>query len=212
MSTWKPLLAAAAALLPATTLAQAPAPAAAPAAPPLVGGSDFISPVGQPFHSQDALSGAEHWFAAADADHDGRLTRAEFRADAMRFFASLDVDHDREIGPAEIDRYETDVAPEIRVNSTYGAYTGREAEGEEPPYPNRLGAGRFGYVDLPEPVVAMDTNFDRGVSEAEFTRAADHRFGLLDANHDGALTRDELPRLKPSSGPGSGEKRRRRRG
>ena len=45
----------------------APAPAAAPAAapaptstvPPLGGGNIFISPMGQPFHGRDGLSGAE---------------------------------------------------------------------------------------------------------------------------------------------------------
>lgn len=58
----------------------------------------------------------------------------------------------------------------------------------------RLGAARFGFFDLPEPVIAADRNLNRGVDRAEFTMAAATRFAALDRNHDGALTRGELPR------------------
>ena len=58
----------------------------------------------------------------------------------------------------------------------------------------RLGAARFGFFDLPEPVVAADLNLNRGIDPAEFARAASIRFAALDRNHDGALTRHELPR------------------
>lgn len=176
----------------------------APPAPPLVGGKDFISPMGEPFHSPDALSGAEHWFAAADANRDGRLTRDEFRADAARFFAAIDTDHDGDIGPDEITHYETVVAPEIQVTSTYGDYSKATTDSDgkmiEPPYPTRLGAGRFGYLATPEPIVAADANMDRGVTRLEFQQAADRRFKLLDSNADGAITRTELPRLGSSRG------------
>lgn len=171
---------------------------AAPASP-LVGPNDFISPMGEPFRSDDKLSGAEHWFAQADADHDGRLTRLEFRADAARFFATLDTDHDGVIGPNELEHYETDVAPEVIVVSTYGdmskATTDSDGKVIPPPYPTRLGAGRFGYLAAPEPVAAADANLDRGVTTAEFAQAADSRFKLLDRNGDGAIVRAELPRL-----------------
>ena len=58
----------------------------------------------------------------------------------------------------------------------------------------RLGAARFGFFDLPEPVIAADSNLNRGVDESEFSMAAATRFAALDRNHDGALTRGELPR------------------
>jgi hypothetical protein len=58
-----------------------------------------------------------------------------------------------------------------------------------------MGAARFSYLDLPEPVAAADTNFDRAISPREFVDAAHQRFDALDANHDGVLTRDELPHL-----------------
>lgn len=201
----------------AATAASAQAPA--PSTTPLVGGADFVSPMGEPFRSHDALSGAEHWFAQADVNHDGRLTLAEFRADADRFFGTLDVDRDDEIGPDEISRYESEIAPEIQVLSTYGDASKATADQDgnvvDPPYPTRLGAGRYGYLDSPEPVVAADTNFDRAISRQEFAATAMRRFKLLDTNDDGAITRDELPRLSAvhgDSGGGKGEGRRNRGG
>ena len=191
---------------------QPPAPSAEPAAPeitvtgrspaegpPLSGPSDFISPMGEPFRSDDKLSGAEHWFARADANHDGRLTRAEFQADALRFFATLDTDHDDVIGPNELQHYENDVAPEVIVVSSYGDFSKARVDDDgkmvDPPYPTRLGAGRYGYLAAPEPIASADLNLDRGTTKAEFSQVADTRFKQLDTNGDGAIVRAELPRL-----------------
>jgi len=196
--------AAPAAAAPAATPATTPAPAPAPAVTPIPGGAIFISPMGEPFRGANGLSGAEVWFRQTDANHDDKITLDEFKADAMRFFASLDVDHDGEIGPDEIERYETVVAPEIRVMSTYGdpSLAKQDDDGNitPPPYPTRLGAGRYSFLDMPEPVVSADTNFDRAVSKQEFLQAAITRFKMLDANGDGVLTRDELPRLDTHQG------------
>ncbi|WP_419827282.1 hypothetical protein [Sphingomonas sp.] len=186
-------------LLPVLALLTAPAIAQAPPAASLQGGPDFISPMGQPFRSHDQLPGAEHWFEQADTDHDGRLTAAEMRADADRFFKMLDTDHDDELGPDEISHYETEVAPEIAVASTYGdpnlAKTDDSGNVTPPPYPTRLGAGRFGYLDMPEPVISADANMDRAVSRQEFAAASARRLRMLDTDGDGALTRAELPKL-----------------
>jgi len=70
----------------------------------------FISPSGEPFRGPDPLGA---WFAAADADHDGAITRAEFEADALRFFQKIDVNKDGQIDGFEIQAYEQNVAPEI---------------------------------------------------------------------------------------------------
>jgi len=187
----------------------------------------FISPMGEPFRSRPGEKPPEQiWFERADKDGDGRITRAEFLADAGRFFMALDVNHDNEIGPEEIDRYEEDMAPEVRTGGFAGGagpgvrHGGRGGGGRRHGGGHRAsaddnaeagssgdaapaehydasseGAARYSYLDLPEPVAAADADFNRGVSPKEFVAAANARFDLLDANHDGVLTRDELPRL-----------------
>ena len=179
-------------------------------------GRVFISPMGEPFradHGPERL-----WFDGADADHDGRITQTEFEADAARFFQALDANHDGEIDPNEIERYETVIAPEIRERERREA-ADEEASGRSggrgrrdggmggqgmhfgnggSPKPKavvREGAARFGYLDLPEPVVSADRNGNRGIDRGEFTLTADQRFAALDRNGDGAITRGELPRL-----------------
>ncbi|WP_265269049.1 EF-hand domain-containing protein [Sphingomonas lycopersici] len=77
----------------------------------------FFSPMGEPFRVEHP---DKAWFAGADTNHDGRLDRAEFRADALRFFHVLDRNNDGEIDPDEIDIYENRIAPEIRVRDAGG--------------------------------------------------------------------------------------------
>jgi hypothetical protein len=199
----------------AAALAQ---PTNPPPEPPIHGrGSVFLSPMGEPFRSPEPgadLAGA--WFAGADADHDGVLTVAEMQADADRFFTALDADHDGELGPEEIAHYENEVAPEVQLGLQMrgggfggrrggwgGEWQGRRGGGRRHgrdsgpgEYDEGLeGAGRFAYLNIPEPVISADSDLNRGVSRAEFAHAAGQRFLLLDANHDGRLTRAELPPL-----------------
>jgi hypothetical protein len=172
-------------------------PAAALSQPP---GGLFLSPMGEPFRSNADNVGA--WFALADKDRDGTLTVGEMKQDSERFFALLDSDGDGELGPAEIARYENEVAPEVQVGlqmrgSGFGEWRGRGSrrrpvlafdEGIE-------GAGRYSFLNLPQPVIAADSDMNRGVSREEFGEAARERFVLLDSSRDGRLLRSELPPL-----------------
>ena len=69
------------------------------------------------------------------------------------------------------------------------------------------GAGRYSFINIPEPVISADADLNRGVSRAEFVAAAGRRFTMLDTNHDGRLTRAELPPL-PVRHPGKQKKRK----
>ena len=92
---------------------------------PFRGGRTFISPMGEPFRADergDDLIG--RWFAGADANHDGAIDLAEMEADAARFYATLDINHDGEIDPGEIERYETEIAPEIHQLGAGGGFGG----------------------------------------------------------------------------------------
>jgi hypothetical protein len=189
----------------------------------------FISPMGEPFRPKGAQDDTlEDWFNQADLNHDGQLTVEEMQKDAERFFALLDVNHDGEIDPDEITRYETVVAPEISTahlgfaslssddsaadeHSGWGHGGGRHRDGGHRKH-NRgwsddgadnghQGGARYGLLDLPEPVISADTDFNRGVSLSEFRQAATQRFVALDVDHEGKLTLAVLETLKPPPPP-----------
>jgi hypothetical protein len=54
---------------------------------------------------------------------------------------------------------------------------------------------------MPEPVTSADTNFNRGVSLAEFREAAARRFLALDVDHHGYLTLAALESMRPARRP-----------
>jgi Ca2+-binding EF-hand superfamily protein len=171
------------------------------------------------------------WFNQADKNHDGFLTVDEMQTDAARFFAILDTNHDGEIDPDEIDHYETVIAPEVSSGGHLemaaldrsqrggggggrGGHGGRgggghrdngsghkDWQGTGVNQQGYQGAERFGLLDLPEPVISADTNFNRGVSLEEFRQAAAHRFAALDINHQGRLTLAVLETLRPAAPP-----------
>ena len=151
--------------------------AAGQAAPITVTGhqwAPFISPMGEPFRARPAPDDTlADWFRQADSNHDNQLTLNEMQQDADRFFGALDENHDGEIDPDEITQYEVNIAP----------------------------SDRTGLLNLPEPVVAADTNFNRGVSREEFRKAAMLRFQALDVNHQGRLTLSLLESLSPAGPP-----------
>lgn len=170
----------------------------------------FISPMGEPFHADRGGDALADWFRQADRNHDGQVTADEMQLDADRFFAALDTNHDGEIDPDETTRYETVIAPDGSAGFPMGA-GGPGAGG--PRHHRRGGWGgggwdvgsqgraRFGLLDLPEPVVAADADFNRGVSRDEFRRAAVRRFQALDVNHQGRLTLAVLESLRPAAPP-----------
>jgi hypothetical protein len=174
----------------------------------------FINPAGKPFHADPGQPyPVRAWFAEADRDHDGKITREEFRADFEGFFREIDTDHDGMIDGLELGHYEDTVAPEIlprlaqvqagevRETVDQGATGRRRRE------PRRLaqtpqrrgqagfdGAPEFSLLNVSEPVSSADMNFDGKVSLQEFLAAADRRFALLDADKLGYLTLESLPR------------------
>jgi hypothetical protein len=154
----------------------------------------FISPMGEPFRrSQGPGEPIERWFSGADADHDGAVTVTEFQADAARFYVTLDVNHNGEIAPDEIIRYETEIAPEVQTGIGMQITSGRG--GRRPrlrPNDGPYGVGTQALLAIPQPVISADADFNRGVSTAEFRHTAGQRFLLVDRNHDGRLTHDEL--------------------
>ena len=208
-------------LVAATPVAAQPVQTPPPIAPPLPvrPGPLFIAPSGEPFRG---VAGEAYpvatWFARADADHDGRLTRGEFRRDAASYFPVLDANGDGIVDAREITRYEEDLVPEVRVGfgggtryraPTQSSYADGEAGGGrvagfEPiqKAPRELrklpelprGAGRYGLINAPQPVISVDTDLNRRITPQEMSAAADRRFTLLDPEARGYLTLATLPK------------------
>lgn len=179
----------------------------------------FISPMGEPFRSSQADDDPlVDWFRQADTNHDGSLSLLEFAQDSDRFFKTLDANHDGRIGFDEIHRYEWVVAPEIQVGwsprirragksvdagpgsgtlETAGAEDDGSAPAPDDPLSGLEGAGRFGLLNIPEPVIGADSDIDHIVTAGEFAAAASRRFQLLDTNQDRKLELAELEALRP---------------
>jgi EF hand len=211
-----PALALALALLAGPALAQpAGSPPAGKASPPP---RIFLSPSGEPFRqgptTPDPLKA---WFDHVDANQDGAIDRFEFRADAARFFKTLDENGDGMVDGFEASDYEHKIAPELaeqaegRLTGQFGARD-RDASDDRPRKPGQRGAephreahdapagagpGRGGraiaqLLDEPEPVTGADFNLDSHITMAEWLRATDQRFELLDTAHTGRLTLEAL--------------------
>ncbi len=156
--------------------------AIAGAARPWPAGRVFISPAGEPFRpTAPAPDPFETWFARADSNHDGRLDREEFRADARAFFQTLDTNRDGVVDGFEVGAYERATAPEL-------------ATAEE------QGGGAALLLGDPEPVSGADLDLDSRVTGPEWIAAADHRFDLLDIKRAGSLDRAGLAALVPKPG------------
>ena len=159
----------------------------------------FISPMGEPFRARSASDDTlADWFGKADSNRDSLLTAAELEADADRFFSVLDANSDGQIEPDELADYEWQVAPEIQAMSRTRRPPGETgaSKGDRSVSTNASlgldgalqGAARYGLLNIPEPVAAADTNFDRAITHDEFRQAALYRFQLLDPQGSGKLT------------------------
>lgn len=183
----------------------------------------FLSPSGEPFRGgPDEPYASAAWFARADADHDGRLTLAEFRADALRAFKLYDADANGVIDAFEVQRYETRVAPEIlprigglrageggdpdlfhgRGGGGRGRRGGSGGGGGQPARAGKevagdravSGAGLYAMLAEPEPVTAADADVSGTVTRAEWLARTDVRFALLDPAGRGYLSLADLPK------------------
>jgi len=164
----------------------------------------FISPMGEPFRArtsqEDALA---RWFRQADRNGDGAIDQSEMQADADRFFVLLDTDHNGEIDPVELNQYELEVAPEIQTAMKTMRGPGAKKERKREGIDDMLGltgalqgAARYGLLNIPEPVAAADTDYNRGISLSEFKLAAAKRFELLDTKRTGKLTLQGLQSIR----------------
>ena len=163
----------------------------------------FMSPMGEPFRADAGQPyPSAIWFAAADRDRDGFVSHDEFIGDALRFFETLDTNKDGKLTPDEVGHYEAVIAPETSLYSArpddYFDRSRREqdrgAMADSRDYGGPMAAGRFAWLNVPEPVVAADQDVDRVVTRDEFATAAAATFRRLDPLNRDRLRLADLPR------------------
>lgn len=165
----------------------------------------FVSPMGEPFRSQDGAAPIQAWFAAVDADRDGKLSRDEFVAQAQAFFAVLDANRGGTATSFESTSLYREQAPEVLSTRMAPLPTRRPPDSgmagardgprrEQSPLEMRSGAALYGLLDAVEPVMSCDADLSRWVTAQEFEACATRRFALLDTDGDGLFALEDSPR------------------
>jgi Ca2+-binding EF-hand superfamily protein len=131
-------------------------------------------------HGHGGMTGKriEHAF---DANHDGKITKDEVRAEFERRFAAADINSDGKIDDA-------DLPPWMR---------GRNAIGDDSAGARR--GGRHGMRRELRFLRAADTNKDGVVTRDEVAAQADQRFARLDWNKDGTVDQADRDALRKES-------------
>ena len=169
--------------------------------------------VGRPYPVVD-------WFAKADTNKDGKLSRDEFTADAAAFFKRLDLNSDGFLSPYEVAVYERRICPEVLGYTVTTSWLdaaprlwlvqdlpgmpghGSQDVGPEIPPPSAakppddaatLGAAPYSFFNEPEPVTSADFDFRGVISKANFLKLAGIHFSTLDPSGIGYLTLAALP-------------------
>jgi len=136
-----------------------------------------------------------------DADGDGIVTQAEAKANAAQMFAMMDANSDGKLDEADWkarqEKRREHMFAKLDSNSDgnisreeFMTFEHRGMRGKE---------GRMGHRrgDHPGMMAKMaDTNNDGAVSQAEFTAAALKHFEKMDANGDGEVTKAERDAAK----------------
>ena len=170
------------------------APVQRPQTTPLEDVHLFISPAGKPFRS---ASGQPYpvvaWFKEADANHDGKLDKAEFRDDASAFYKVLDRNGDGLVTDSEISYYEKVLVPELAASGQSAEY---DTSDKTKLAADLQGAAPYSLINDAEPVRSADDSFIGRLTLKAFLARADHNFDVLDQDGHGYLLLEDLPRTQ----------------
>lgn len=121
---------------------------------------------------------------AADADKDGKITRAEAQAMAKQRFAQMDIDKDGKLTKADRE----------------AAQAARKEAGQSDGKKRRAGAKRGGGMGQ-----GMGGRMPSDMTEAEFEAQTMERFGRADMNSDGVIDAAEIETIRQMMGSMGGQ-------
>lgn len=150
--------------------------------------------------ADEMVADAERFFAKLDTDHDGEIDPDELAQYEYDVAPEIQVMSKTKRAPGQPaaaveqrdpDDLDADWGNRARVGRRHG-------RGDEEYYGSLgiggalQGAARYSLLNLPEPVAAADTDFNRSITLAEFQEAARERFRLLDKAHAGRISLAQL--------------------
>lgn len=160
---------------------------------------------------------ADRFFAKLDTDHDGEIGPDELSAYEYEIAPEIQVmSRTRPVAgraaPAAVDKDAADDdGPDVDQPVRHRGRRNTDEINASLGIAGALqGAARYSLLNLPEPVAAADTDFNRSITLGEFRQAAIARFQLLDPQHQARLTLAQLESMPHA--PSADQHHRKRNG
>jgi hypothetical protein len=161
--------------------------------------------------TQDEMEAdAERFFSKLDSDHDGEIGPDEIANYEYEVAPEIQVMSRTRRAPGQpapvAKRADPDDIDELDASTTRDRPQDRRRERAKVDASLGIGgalqgAARYSLLNMPEPVAAADTDFNRSITREEFRQAAIARFQLLDTAHLGKLTLAELEAMPHAPKP-----------